>query len=55
VRIATEASGLLMIAIAIYAHAWIAKVTPQPVANVVGWVVVIVTAIVFGSHFLHCG
>lgn len=54
-RIATDGTGLLLVALAIFAHAWIAKLTPQPFANAVGWVVAAVTLIVFGAHFVHCG
>lgn len=53
--ILTEASGLLMVALAIYAHAWIARLQPDKTANVIGWVVAVVTLIVFGAAFLHCG
>ena len=53
-RITTEAAGLLMVALAIFAHAWVSKVGPSKVTNIVGWVVVGVTSLVFGSHFIHC-
>jgi hypothetical protein len=55
-RLTTEAAGLLMVAIAIFAHAWVARVQAKPpVVNAVGWIVVTITALIFGSHFLHCG
>lgn len=53
--VTTEAAGLLMIALAIFAHAWVQRVSPQPIANIVGWVVIAITAIVICSRFLHCG
>lgn len=43
-----EPSGALLIAVAIFAHAWVSRLQgPPAVVNVVAWVVVTVTVLVF--------
>lgn len=43
-----EPSGALLIAVAIFAHAWVPRVQARPIViNVVAWAVVVVTAFVF--------
>jgi uncharacterized membrane protein len=54
-HIATEAAGLFLVALAIFAHAWVSRIAPQSIANVVGWVVVGVTSIIFMTRVVHCG
>jgi uncharacterized membrane protein len=54
-RLATEAAGLVMVALSIFAHAWISRLSPQPAVNFIGWIVVVLTTIVFGANFIHCG
>jgi hypothetical protein len=44
------------LALAIFAHAWVHRITaPAPIINVVGWVVAGVTLIVLLTQVVHCG
>ncbi len=54
-HIATEAAGLFLVALAIFAHAWVQRVTPQSMANIVGWVIIGITSIIFVANTVHCG
>lgn len=51
----TAAGGYLLIALAVFAHAWVSKLTPTAVANAVGWFVAILTLIVLCMQLIHCG
>jgi hypothetical protein len=48
-----EAGGLL--AIAVFAHAWVHRITgPAQVLNVCGWVVAVLFTVLVCSRFVHC-
>lgn len=41
-----------LIALAIFAHAWVGRLAPAPVANIVGWVVVVITVLLLARRLL---
>ena len=50
----TSAAGLAALALAILAHGFVQRLTPGPVASVVGWIIVALAIIAICSQFVHC-
>jgi membrane associated rhomboid family serine protease len=51
-----EPASLTLVAVAIFGHAWVSRISaPAPVVNACGWVVAVLATLALASPWVHCG